>query len=87
MKLSPLQRVVLALRGRVRLRHEKRPGWVAPLPIYAARCERHGLYEDYQHSWNHRLDCPECLGEAWMKAVAFEEYRRMLAELEALGGG
>lgn len=63
MKLNYRQRVVLALRGRVRLRHEKRPGWVAPMPVYAARCRRHGLYEDYPKGWSEKLECPQCLAE------------------------
>ena len=63
MKLTPIQRLVLALRGRVKLRYEKREGWSRALPIYAARCPLHGLYQDYPRGWADELECPSCLRE------------------------
>ena len=60
--------IILKMKGRVLLRHEKKEGWSRPLPIYAARCEEHGLYEDYPHGWKKELECPLCLFERLRKA-------------------
>ena len=57
------RRVALKLHGRVYIRHEQRPGWRRPLPIYLAVCPRHGPFLDYPHGYNERLDCPICLEE------------------------
>ena len=68
LQLSPRQRLALKIRGRALLRYEKRENWVRALPIYVARCDRHGLYEDYPHGWKKELECPECLQERLNKA-------------------
>lgn len=60
-QLSYGQRLSLKIRGRVFLRYEVRDDWIRPLPIYAANCDRHGVYEDYPHGWNEKLECPLCL--------------------------
>jgi hypothetical protein len=62
-RLSPRQRLALKVYGRALLRYERRENWLRALPIYAARCDRHGLYEDYPHGWKKELECPHCLRE------------------------
>jgi len=66
--LNPKQKVILKVRGRVFLRYERREGWKRSLPIYAAKCDLHGLYEDYPHGWKSELECPLCLFERVSKA-------------------
>jgi len=62
-KLTLKQSLAVKVRGRAFLRYEKREGWAHPAPIYAAKCDRHGLYEDYPHGWGNELECPICLQE------------------------
>jgi hypothetical protein len=61
--LSRQQKLALRLKGRVILRYEQRDGWLRPLPIYASKCRKHGVYEDYAHGWKEELECPACLFE------------------------
>ena len=76
MSLNWWQRLVLAARGRVRLRLEKRPGWVAPMPIYLCHCQIHGIdFEDYPHGWKEETECPVCLE---LRAGRFREALRRL---------
>ena len=75
LRLSPWQRLVLAIKGRVRLRYEKRTGWVRPMPIYLCRCDKHGLYTDYPHGYKEETECPVCLEE---------RVRRFAERLEAM---
>ena len=67
-QLSLGQRLAIKIQGCALLRYEKRENWVRALPIYVARCDRHGLYEDYPHGWKQELECPECLQERLNKA-------------------
>ena|GEM_PF-2440983 len=68
-RLSQRQKLTLKIQGRVLLRYEKREGWARPLPIYAAKCSRHGLYEDYPHGWKEELECPKCLLERVRRGI------------------
>jgi hypothetical protein len=57
------QRLTVYLLGRYFLRDEMREGWKAPLSIYLVKCAKHGYFEDYQHGFDQRFDCPICLSE------------------------
>jgi len=50
--------------GHAFLRFERREGWKGSLPIYAVKCKKHGVYEDYPHGYGHYFQCPKCLEEA-----------------------
>ena len=62
-ELTKSQRIVLSETGRVWMRNEQRPGWKAALPIYAFRCPKHGLVENYEQGFEKRLECPKCQEE------------------------
>jgi len=62
-KLSLWQRIVLKINGSVFLGWEIREGWRGPLKIYAVKCKKHGLYEDYRHGHSETFQCSECLEE------------------------
>ena len=62
-QLTLKQKLALKTKGRVFLRYEIRDDWTGPLTIYAAKCGKHGLFEDYLHGWEEELECPECLLE------------------------
>ena len=64
MKLSLWQKFVLLINGSVFLRWEKQEGWSGYLKIYAVKCPKHGLYEDYPHGYNALFECPKCQKEA-----------------------
>lgn len=70
--MNQFQRLELFLTGRAFIGHRKRPGWKKTLPLYAFRCPKHGIVEDYPHGYNDRLDCPECLKEQ-MRTRALKE--------------
>lgn len=55
------QRLRVAIFGRCYLEKRLKPGWKGPLPFYIAKCKEHGYFEDYPHSWDEYLTCPECL--------------------------
>lgn len=61
--LSLVQRLVLRIRGRVKIGWVRGPGWSAWLPAYAHVCGRHGVVIDYEHGYGGRLVCPLCLEE------------------------
>jgi len=63
-KLSLWQKLQLRINGSGFLRWEKREGWNASLPIYAVKCKKHGLYEDYRHGHSETFQCSECLKDA-----------------------
>ena len=60
-ELKLVQKIILKLRGRVYTEHRMKPGWKAPIPFYAFKCNEHGLVEDYPHGYEGRLDCPKCV--------------------------
>jgi len=60
-RLSPVQRLVLRLRGRVYVGRYTRPGWQGPLPFYAFRCPEHGIVVNYPQGFRRVLRCPKCL--------------------------
>lgn len=62
-QLSLKQKLALKTKGRVFLRYEIRDDWVRPLPVYASKCDKHGLFEDYPHGWKEELECPQCILE------------------------
>ena len=61
--LSFKQRLILFVSGKVFLRYEKREGWSGYLPIYAVKCGKHGLYEDYAHGFDEYFICKKCRKE------------------------
>lgn len=61
--LSLAQRLVLRIRGRVKIGWVRGPGWSAWLPAYAHICRRHGVVVDYEHGYEGLLVCPLCLEE------------------------
>lgn len=63
LEVSFWRRFQLKVRGYAYLRHEKRRGWKASLPIYLVRCKKHGLYTDYPHGYSQYFLCPKCLDE------------------------
>jgi len=72
MKLSLWQKIVLRISGAVFLRFEKREGWSDYLEIYAVRCPKHGVFEDYPHGYYEEFDCPKCKEEdveEWKKTI------------------
>ena len=60
MKTTRFERFIVKLNGRIYRYHEQQTGWNKPLPIYLAKCMEHGYYEDNQHGYENRLDCPKC---------------------------
>ena len=63
MNLTLWQQIQLRLSGRVFLRMEKREGWKGHLPIYAVKCKKHGLFQDYPHGFTKYFSCPKCREE------------------------
>lgn len=78
-ELTRIQRLRLALFGRVYLDDRKLEGGRGYLPFYAFNCSKHGLVEDYPHNFYSpfygggipvklngvlsRLKCPRCAEE------------------------
>jgi hypothetical protein len=69
LKLSFLQRLRLRMYGRVSVGYRQMPGWKGPLEFFAFRCPKHGVQIDYEHGYNHRLDCPEYKKEEKAKEI------------------
>jgi len=76
--LTRLQRLVLRVRGRVKVGEYTRPGWKGYLPLYAARCGEHGLFLDTPHGWRGELECPRCFEDRLLAEA--------IAELVGAGG-
>jgi hypothetical protein len=60
-QLTLKQKILLFLNGRCFLRYEKRKGWSGYLPIYLAKCDIHGFFENHPHGWTESLQCPACM--------------------------
>jgi len=63
--LSILKKLVLLVKGRVFIGHERILGMRRSLSIYAFRCPYHGIQTDYEHGFYERLDCPLCSYSTW----------------------
>jgi hypothetical protein len=61
--LTLWQRLQLRILGYAYLRHEQREGWREPLPIFAVKCSKHGVYEDYPHGLRGYFVYPQCKKE------------------------
>jgi len=62
--MSGWRKIWLMVFGRVNTGFTVRgPGWRGPLPLYAFRCEKHGIVQDYPHGYEGRLECPKCREE------------------------
>ena len=59
-KLSFIQRIILRLFGHVRIGERMKEGWSSSLPLYAFRCEEHGLQCNHPIGHAEYLLCPEC---------------------------
>ena len=59
--LSSLQRVKLRLFGCSHVGTIRKQGWTAEAPLYAFRCEIHGIVRSTPQGHRHLLMCPICL--------------------------
>jgi len=59
--LSSLQRVKLRLFGCSQVGTIRKQGWKAEAPLYAFRCEYHGIVKSTPQGHGHLLICPLCL--------------------------
>ena len=59
--LSSLQRVRLKLFGCSQVGYIRKQGWTAEAPLYAFRCEIHGVVRNTPQGHGHLLICPLCL--------------------------
>ena len=58
--LGFIQRMKLGLFGFVNVGDRMDEGWISSLPLYAFRCEKHGLQFGYPVGHAKLLLCPKC---------------------------
>ncbi len=58
--LGFIQRMKLRLFGMVNVGDRRNEGWSSSLPLYAFKCEKHGLQIGYPVGHSKLLLCPEC---------------------------
>ena len=58
--LTLLQKIILAVNGRVYLYDATLPGWSGPTHFYGFKCKIHGYVVNRPHGWNDDLFCPDC---------------------------
>jgi len=64
--MSPWKKLWLKIFGEVNTGFTiSKPGWPSPQPLYAFKCKKHGIVQDYRHGYNEHLRCPKCLEEKW----------------------
>lgn len=62
-KLSLKQKLLLAIGAPVFVRYVKPEGYRAYVPVYVARCQKHGLFVDKENGFERYLLCPKCFDE------------------------
>ena len=68
--LSSLQRVKLRLFGCSQVGYIRKQGWTAEAPLYAFRCEIHGIVRSTPQGHGHLLMCPLCLRDETSSKLA-----------------
>jgi len=62
--MSPWRKLWLRIFGKVNTGFTiKGPEWRSGLPLYALKCDKHGIVQDYPHGVAKSLSCPKCLEE------------------------
>jgi len=79
MNYSLWQRFKVRLSGRCYLKYEMRPEWSGYLPLYLAKCSKHGYFEGHPQGYSNHLNCPICLEAA---ALSRKEAVGDLAKVE-----
>ena len=66
-ELRFFQRMRLRLFGRICIGEQMNKGWSSSLPLYAFKCEKHGLQINHPVGHGGYLLCPECTRESALK--------------------
>jgi len=59
--LGFIQNMKLKIIGACKVGYRKEKGWKGELPLYAFKCDKHGIVFSTPQGHYNRLICPECL--------------------------
>jgi len=61
--LNAFRKLIISVFGSTRIGSVFNDGWKAQLPLYAFKCQKHGIQIAYPSGWQKTLQCPECIVE------------------------
>jgi len=80
--LGIIKNIRLKIFGTCKVGLTKEKGWKGALPLYAFKCQTHGIVYNTPQGHYHRLICPECIKQKKEKMLEEQELFQLVDDFE-----
>ena len=80
--LGIINNIRLKIFGTCKVGVTKEEGWKGELPLYAFKCQTHGLVYTTPQGHHHRLICPECIEQKKVRMLEEQDLYQLVDDFE-----